>query len=104
MLGGRLIGPDLLSEFTREHSNDMDRIWRRPMRYGLGCMMEQPADPAASLGMGPETFGHIGLGGPISFADPEREVSFGFVTTTSGRHTMIDPRPQQLAALAYAAL
>jgi CubicO group peptidase (beta-lactamase class C family) len=54
--------------------------------------------------MGPETFGHIGLGGPISFADPEREVSFGFVTTTSGRHTMIDPRPQQLAALAYAAL
>ncbi|APC21679.1 EstA family serine hydrolase [Pseudomonas protegens] len=104
LLGGRLIGPDLLSEFTREHSNDMDRIWRRPMRYGLGCMMEQPADPAASLGMGPETFGHIGLGGPISFADPEREVSFGFVTTTSGRHTMIDPRPQQLAALAYAAL
>lgn len=45
-----------------------------------------------------------GLGGPISFADPEREVSLGFVTTTSGRHTMIDPRPQRLAALAYLAL
>ncbi|NBF09952.1 serine hydrolase domain-containing protein [Pseudomonas sp. Fl4BN1] len=104
LLAGRLIGPELLKEFTREHSNGMDRIWMRPMRYGLGCMMEQPADPAASLGMGPNTFGHIGLGGPISFADPDCGVSFGFVTSTSGRHSMIDPRPQELAALAYAAL
>nr|BFD43137.1 serine hydrolase domain-containing protein [Pseudomonas sp. FFPRI_1] len=104
LLGGRLIGPELLSEFTREHSNGMDRIWMRPMRYGLGCMMEQPDDPAASHGMGPNTFGHIGLGGPISFADPDRDVSFGFVTTTSGRHMMIDPRARELAELAYAAL
>lgn len=82
----------------------MDRIWKRPMRYGLGCMMEQKADPNASHCMGPNTFGHIGLGGPIAFADPEREISFSFVTTTSGGHTMIDPRAQQLAALAYAAI
>lgn len=104
LLGGRLIGPELLREFYREQSNGMDRSWMRPMRYGLGCMMEQPADPSASHGMGPDTFGHIGLGGPISFADPEREVSLGFVTTTSGNHMLIDPRPKQLADLVYAVL
>ena len=38
------------------------------MRYGLGCMLEQQRDPTASHAMGPSTFGHIGLGGPISYA------------------------------------
>ena len=104
LLAGRLISREMLNEFTKEHSNGMDRIWKRPMRYGLGCMMEQKADPDASHCMGPNTFGHIGLGGPIAFADAEREISFSFVTTTSGAHTMIDPRAQQLAALAYAVI
>lgn len=104
LMAGRFIGRELLSEFTREHSHGMDRIWMRPMRYGLGCMLEQQRDPTASHAMGPSTFGHIGLGGPISFADPERRVSFGFVTTTSGGHMMIDPRPSRLSSLVYAAL
>jgi len=104
LLAGHFIGPELLDEFTREHSHGMDRVWMRPMRYGLGCMLEQQVDPAATHAMGPDTFGHIGLGGPISFADPERRVSFGFVTTTSGGHSMIDPRPGRLSALVYAAL
>ncbi|WP_019411039.1 EstA family serine hydrolase [Pseudomonas psychrophila] len=104
LLGGRLIGPELLSEFTRENSNSMDRTLLRPMRYGLGCMLEQAADQAASSCMGPNTFGHVGLGGPVSFADPERNVSFGFVTTTMGSHVLMDPRAQKLATLTYAAL
>lgn len=104
LLGGRLIGPELLSEFTRENSNSMDRTLLRPMRYGLGCMLEQAADRAASSCMGPNTFGHVGLGGPVSFADPERNVSFGFVTTTMGSHVLMDPRAQKLATLTYAAL
>ena len=104
LLAGRFISTQMLNEFTKEQSSGMDRIWKRPMRYGLGCMMEQKTDPNASHCMGPNTFGHIGLGGPIAFADPEREISFSFVTTTSGGHTMIDPRAQHLAALAYAAI
>lgn len=104
LLAGQLIGSELLSEFTREHSNSMDRTLLRPMRYGLGCMMEQPADPAASNCMGPNTFGHVGLGGPVSFADPERDVTFGFVTTTMGSHVLMDPRARELATRVYAAL
>ena len=104
LMAGNFIGPELLTEFSREHSHGMDRVWMRPMRYGLGCMLEQQRDPTASHAMGPNTFGHIGLGGPISFADPEKQVSFGFVTTTSGSHSMIDPRPRRLSSLVYAAL
>jgi len=104
LMTGNYIGHELLSEFTQEHSHGMDRVWMRPMRYGLGCMLEQQRDPTASHAMGPGTFGHIGLGGPISFADPEKQVSFGFVTTTSGSHSMIDPRPRQLSSLVYAAI
>ena len=104
LMAGNYIGHELLSEFTQEHSHGMDRVWMRPMRYGLGCMLEQQRDPTASHAMGPGTFGHIGLGGPISFADPEKQVSFGFVTTTSGSHSMIDPRPRRLSSLVYAAI
>ncbi|MEG0859076.1 MAG: serine hydrolase domain-containing protein [Pseudomonas sp.] len=104
LLGGRLIGPTLLSEFSREHSNGMDRTLLRPMRYGLGCMMEHPADPGASYCMGSNAFGHVGLGGPVAFADPERDVSFAFVSTTMGSHVLMDPRAKKLATLAYAAL
>lgn len=104
LLAGRLISAETLNEFIQEQSNGMDRIWKRPMRYGLGCMLEQQVDPHASHRMGPNTFGHIGLGGPIAFADADRGISFSFVTTTSGAHAMIDPRAQNLAALAYAAV
>ena len=52
LLAGQFIGTDMLNEFTKEQSNGMDRIWKRPMRYGLGCMMEQTADPDASHCMG----------------------------------------------------
>lgn len=104
LLSGRLIGPELLGEFTREHSNSIDRTLLRPMRYGLGCMMEHPDDPTASYRMGPNAFGHVGLGGPVSFADPDTDVTFGFVTNTMGSHVLMDPRARKLATLAYAAL
>ena len=104
LLGGRLIGPELLKEFYREQSKRMDRTLLRPMRYGLGCMMEHPDDPSASYCMGPNAFGHVGLGGPVSFADPDSDVTFGFVTNTMGSHVLMDPRARKLATLAYAAL
>lgn len=104
LLAGQLIGPELFNAFRREHSNSMDRTLLRPMRYGLGCMMEQPADPGASFCMGPDAFGHVGLGGPVSFADVDRDVTFAFVTNTMGSHVLSDPRVQKLATAVNAAL
>ncbi|AGI83001.1 esterase [Pseudomonas aeruginosa B136-33] len=72
LLGGRLIGAGLLRDFHQEQSCGIDRTLYRQMRYGLGCMLENAADPAASYRMGQKAFGHVGLGGPVAFADPER--------------------------------
>ena len=104
LLAGKLIGRDVFNDFRREHSNSMDRTLLRPMRYGLGCMLEQPADPGASFCMGPETFGHVGLGGPSSFADVERDVTVAFVTNTMGGHVLSDQRVHALARAVAAAL
>lgn len=104
LLGGRLIGAELLRDFHQEQSCGIDRTLCRPMRYGLGCMLENAADPAASYRMGQKAFGHVGLGGPVAFADPERNLSFAFVTTTMGGHVLMDPRPRALAERCYAAL
>ena len=41
--------------------------------------------------------GHVGMGGSIGFADPEREVAFAFVTNSLGPYVLMDPRAQKLA-------
>ncbi|MNJ82534.1 hypothetical protein D3C77_820080 [compost metagenome] len=51
----------------------------------------------ATYGLGEKAFGHPGAGGSIGFADPERELGFGFVTNTLGPYVLMDPRAQQLA-------
>lgn len=60
-------------------------------------MLEQPDVPNATYGMGRLAFGHPGAGGSIGFADPERDVAFGFVTNTLGPYVLMDPRAQHLA-------
>jgi CubicO group peptidase (beta-lactamase class C family) len=68
-------------------------------RFGLGCMLDQPEVANATYGMGPRAFGHPGAGGSIGFADPERDVAFGFVTNNLGPFVLMDPRAQKLARL-----
>jgi CubicO group peptidase (beta-lactamase class C family) len=47
--------------------------------------------------LGARAFGHPGAGGSVGFADPEREVAFGFVTNSLGPYVLMDPRAQKLA-------
>ena len=97
LLDGRLLEVGLLSELTREHSVGADKTLLTQTRFGLGCMLDQPHVPNATFGLGPKAFGHPGAGGSIGFADPEREVAFGFVTNTLGPYVLMDPRAQSLA-------
>ncbi len=99
LLDGRLLEPELLVEMTREHSSGQDRTLLTPTRFGLGCMLDQPQQANATFGMGAGAFGHPGAGGSVGFADPEREVAFGFVTNNLGPFVLMDPRAQQLARL-----
>lgn len=99
LLDGRLLESDLLAEMTREHCLGEDLTLRTRTRFGLGCMLDQPAVANATFGLGPKSFGHPGAGGSSGFADPEREVAFAFVTNSLGPYVLMDPRAQRLANL-----
>lgn len=100
LLDGRLLPAELLNEMTREHSCGEDRTLLTPTRFGLGCMLDQPQLANATFGLGHKAFGHPGAGGSCGFADPERELAFGFVTNSLGPYILMDPRAQRLARLA----
>jgi len=82
---------------TREHCLGEDRTLLTRTRFALGCWLDQPDVENATFGVGPRAFGHPGAGGCIGFADPERELAFGFVTNTMGPYVLMDPRAQKLA-------
>ena len=77
---------------------------RTQTRFGLSCMLDQPGVPNATYGLGSKAFGHPGAGGSIGFADPDREVAFGFVTNTLGPYVLMDPRAQKLVKVLAACL
>ncbi|TLX53046.1 EstA family serine hydrolase [Stutzerimonas nosocomialis] len=97
LLQGRLLDPAMLAEMTREHCRGEDRTLLASTRFALGCWLDQPDVANATFGMGPGAFGHPGAGGCVGFADPEREVSFGFVTNSLGPYVLMDPRAQEMA-------
>ena len=99
LLDGQLLESELLAELTREHALGEDKTLLTRTRFGLGCMLDQPEVANATYGMGPRAFGHPGAGGSIGFADPERDVAFGFVTNNLGPFVLMDPRAQKLARL-----
>lgn len=97
LLRGELLDPHMLAEMTREHCRGEDRTLLTQTRFALGCWLEQPELDNATFGIGPAAFGHPGAGGCIGFADPERDVAFGYVTNTLGPYVLMDPRAQALA-------
>ncbi|NQD91570.1 beta-lactamase family protein [Pseudomonas sp. CrR25] len=97
LLDGRLLESELLDELTREHSVGEDKTLLTRTRFGLGCMLDQQDVANATYGLGPQAFGHPGAGGSSGFADPERDVAFGFVTNNLGPFVLMDPRAQKLA-------
>lgn len=97
LLRGELLDYELLTEMTREHCLGEDRTLLSRTRFALGCWLDQPGVENATFGMGPGAFGHPGAGGCIGFADPQRDVAFGYVTNTLGPYVLMDPRAQALA-------
>ncbi|WP_371233846.1 serine hydrolase domain-containing protein [Pseudomonas sp. QE6] len=99
LLQGELLDEALLAELTREHAVGEDRTLLTCTRFGLGTMLDQPDVANATYGLGVRAFGHPGAGGSIGFADPERDLAFGFVTNTLGPYVLMDPRAQRLARI-----
>jgi CubicO group peptidase (beta-lactamase class C family) len=60
--------------------------------------------PNASYGPNPRAFGHDGTGGSFGLADPEADVSVGYVVNRMGYRIADDPRKKALIDAVYAAL
>jgi CubicO group peptidase (beta-lactamase class C family) len=70
------------------------------IQYGLGFHV-----PGSIMKLGgPRSFGHYGAGGSVGFADPDAQLSFGYVMNKMFMGLTGDPRTMGLIDATYAAL
>jgi CubicO group peptidase (beta-lactamase class C family) len=77
-----LVSQQSVARFSAEQVCGRDAVMGVPTRWSLGYTRESPALlPGLPRQHGPNdrTFGHMGAGGQIGFADPDARVSCGFV-------------------------
>lgn len=101
-------GHVLLSEKTlplcwQELSSGPDLVLKRDTRFSHGFMMGLPGR-LSCYGPGTRSFGHNGLGGTLTVADPDRRLGFAYVTNHIGNYVLVDPRPRALLDAAYTCL
>lgn len=75
--GVRILGRQMLAEATRPQSVGPCPVLRREASFGLGFQTSIPSWP---FGPNPGSFGHMGTGCSLGFADPGRRIGFGYVT------------------------
>jgi CubicO group peptidase (beta-lactamase class C family) len=111
--GGSLDGVQVLSSSIVEQvANERpapvhDLGVRQDVRLGLGLYFNLA--PVADLGPNPNAFGHVGMGGVTSFADPDHEIGFAYVCNhlyqpTAKDNSIIGSRASDLADTLYKAL
>jgi CubicO group peptidase (beta-lactamase class C family) len=98
--GERLLGEPQLRRATAVASDGPDRVLHLETRFGLGFMLP----PTLAPGCGERSFGHPGAGGALAFADPERGLSFGYVTNRMQLGLTGDERTASLVRSVYAAI
>ncbi len=101
--GYQLLSPEMLEHCWIERSNGLDLVLKRNTRFSHGFMLPQNC-PLTSFGPGQRSFGHNGMGGSLSFADPDNKVSFGYVMNKMGTYLLVDPRPRALIDTFYKCL
>jgi CubicO group peptidase (beta-lactamase class C family) len=105
--GGTLSGFRLLSQAAieralQEQSDGLDAVLPLHTRFGLGFMLSTPQE---KLGPNPRSFGHGGMGGSLSFADPDAHIGFGYVMNEMHMGLwLIDPRAAALIDAVYESL
>jgi CubicO group peptidase (beta-lactamase class C family) len=97
--GVRLLRPETVAAATVPQARGPDRVIFVETCFGLGFALQ----PMLAPGAGPASFGHPGAGGSLGFADPERGLAFGYVTTRMRFDPDGDPRTRALVAALYAA-
>ncbi len=86
--GFRLLSDDTATRARVEQVNGADRVTIGPSRFGVGFQLASPAVPM----LGGDSFGHMGAGGALGFAEPDARVGFGYVQNQLGASMLGEPR------------
>ena len=112
---GRVNGRELISKSRIDAMRQVsvatmcDANLLLPTRFGQGFMLTmdnrwQPPHEENSAILGAGAFGHVGAGGSIGFADPERRLAMGYAMTRMGGGLLLNERGQALVDAVYPAL
>jgi len=78
--GTRLLEPETVDAATElQIETDDDATLGRPMRYAMGYWRGGAVSDHFGTLSSPETFGHVGLGSVVAWADPTTDLSFAYV-------------------------
>lgn len=81
--GQRLCSPEAIATVSRERVRGLDLVNGMEMAYGLGFQLPSAFAPFA---LNKKAFGHLGFGGSIAFADPERGLAMAWMPTRYAPH------------------
>jgi len=102
-LGERMMIPnEVRAEAMKERVAGMDRVLPHDLSFGAGLIRNTPDRHV--YGPGDHTVGHTGFGGSVLFADPDKRLAFGYVTTKQDSELVKDVRAARLAAAVYSCL
>lgn len=98
--GVRLVEPAVIerARTTVTPEGEADACLIMPTTFGMGFMTHGPF----SLYAGPGSFGHPGAGGSVAFAQPERELAFGYAMNLMAQNLANDVRAARLSDAAAA--
>ncbi|WP_405640871.1 serine hydrolase domain-containing protein [Streptomyces sp. NBC_00019] len=103
--GRRILSPEAAERVREGQGSCRDLVlgagFESETEIGLGLWL---SGANASYGPNPRAFGHDGFGGSCGLADPEAEVSLGYVMNRMGPHIADDPRKMALIDALYEAL
>jgi len=100
--GVQLLEDDVrnVARLTVTPENEPDACLIMPTTFGMGFMTHGAFTPYA----GPGSYGHPGAGGSVGFAQPERQLGFGYVMNQSASNLAGDLRAARLIAAATAVI
>lgn len=98
-----------VAAMQKPQSVGQDQTLLIPTRFSTGFMLRmdnRTSHPAEghSLLIGEGAFGHVGLGGSIGFADPDKGLAFGYAMNRHGGGLLLNDRGQSLIDAAYGVL
>ncbi|GIH95521.1 serine hydrolase domain-containing protein [Planobispora siamensis] len=103
--GRRLLSPEAVERARQGQGSCVDLVlgagFGGETEIALGYWL---SGPRGSYGPNPRAFGHDGYGGSCGLADPEAQVSIGYVMNRMGPLVADDPRKMALIEAVYAAL